>query len=268
MKARNELYTITRIMLVENYFSRPSPLHRIAVVYKRNPEYMPHHSMDDLLESVTVSVSGVPAVLQEAMKTLAHTSTSLMARLRALEREIERERLRSFDTSSQLRSRIEALESRLKKAPLQTPEPNVRESKGQVVDVDERLCAFEKRVRLELEAGRADAAAARAEASWRGTSDDLVRASVSIALGEMAPRLAGDAASVAVRELAKIPRGVNKEQMAHQAKLTQDVAEAKELVVEALATISCLSADITKLPSRIEVLSMATSLCPDYSRLT
>ena len=69
--------------------------------------------MDEYLE-FGAAFPEVPAVMQEAMKTLAHTSTSLLIRLRDLEGKIESERLRSVAASSQILDRIQALESRAK----------------------------------------------------------------------------------------------------------------------------------------------------------
>ena len=64
--------------------------------------------MDEYLE-FGAAFPEVPAVMQEAMKTLAHTSTSLLIRLRDLEGKIESERLRSVAASSQILDRIQAL---------------------------------------------------------------------------------------------------------------------------------------------------------------
>ena len=114
--------------------------------------------------------------MQQAMKTLAYASTSLTTRVGALERAIESERLKSLESSSRLLGRIKTLESRLEGSHMQTPGRVASEHRddreGQPTNV-EQWCAFEARIRLELDAGRADAAAARAAASWRGVSDDL-----------------------------------------------------------------------------------------------
>jgi hypothetical protein len=113
-----------------------------------------------------------------------------------------------------------------------------------------------------LDAGRADAAAARAAASWRGVSDDLLRANVLLILDEMAPKLAIDAAAVASREISA-PNHKCREQEAVLSRLTRDIVDAKELATEAAMSISCLDAEVRNLPSRAEMSLLAVILCQD-----
>ena len=213
----------------------------------------------------TNAISGIPIGMQHAMKTLAHASTSLTTRVGALERAIESERLKSLESSSRLLGRIKTLESRLEGSHMQTPGRVASEHRddreGQPTNV-EQWCAFEARIRLELDAGRADAAAARAAASWRGVSDDLLRANVLLILDEMAPKLAIDAAAVASRKISA-PSHKCREQEALLSRLTQDIVDAKELATEAAMSISCLDAEVRNLPSRAEMSLLAVILCQD-----
>lgn len=108
---------------------------------------------------------------------------------------------------------------------------------------------------------------ARAAAAWPGITEDLLQASVSAALDEAAPQFVAEAAAVAVRELAKLPSRVDKDDVALQCQLVRDVLETKELALDAVSTVSRLDADVRSRPSREETSSIAEAAACRHSNL-
>lgn len=110
-------------------------------------------------------------VLRSALSALSESSAALSRRLRQLESEFEAERLRSTDTRARLVSRVDELERQLSRRDR----------------VDDTCRDLEARLRLEVDAARADAAASRAAATWRGASDELMAASAASAVDRAVP---------------------------------------------------------------------------------
>ena len=210
-------------------------------------------------------------MIQKAMTTLAHASASLTSRLGALEREMESQKLRMAELAARHLNRVETLEAQLGEVLVRRTAPaSVRAARDNDLwreDNSERWRCIEEKLQLQLDAGRADAAAARAAASWPGITDDLLQASVSAALDEAAPQFVAEAAAIAVRELAKLPIRMNKDDVTLQCQLARDVLETKELALDALSTVSRLDADIRSRPSREETSSIAEEAACRHSNL-
>ena len=199
----------------------------------------------------------VPLVVQKAMATLAHASSSLVSRLGALEREVESQRLRTAGSLSCHLNRVEIVEMHLKELLVRRVVP-APEQALRYVDGLERPCLLVEELQLQLNAGWVDAAATRAAVSWPGVTKDLLRASVSTALDEATPQFLAEVTAVVLRDL---PNSVSKDNMALQCQqLTRDILETKDLTLNAVAAVSRLDVDVNSRPSREEMLSIAEAV--------
>lgn len=183
--------------------------------------------MDDFEEvgspPMSSSWESVPVALRSALKTLAETSAAVTRRLSQVEGELAAEKLKTTTTLARLLSRVEALEK--------TPEP------------PEELTRGLEAIRRQVDAARADAAATRAVATWRGLSEPLLNAAVAEAVDKASPRIAADAAkqvNIVVPPSAPI------------AKPDARAAEALEVAHEALDAARLLQADLRTKASREE----------------
>lgn len=198
--------------------------------------------------------SEVPVVVQKAMTTLAHASSSLTSRLGVLEREMESQKLLAVELASRHLNRVKALEAQLKEfpVPVQTRDDNILRCVA-VAD-SEKWCLWERKLQAQLDAGRADAAAARAAASWPGITKDMLQTSVFAALDEVAPRFLARTAAVVVREMLKSPNSVVKDDVACQIQLDGDVIKPRDIMLNAL---SRLDAEVKSRPTREETSLIA-----------
>jgi len=120
----------------------------------------------------------VPLGLRSALKTLAETSAAMARRLSQVEEELEKERLKTTSSVARLLARVEGMERK-------SSAPPDKEATRRLVEECTR--ELEENLSREIDGARADAAATRAVATWRGASDELIEATVAAAIDKATP---------------------------------------------------------------------------------